>query len=537
VKKILIANRGEIAVRISRACREMGISPVAVYSDCDRTSLHVRYADEAYPIGPSPPGESYLRIDRLIDAARQARADAIHPGYGFLAENEDFAAACRDAGLTFIGPTPEVIALMGNKTAARATARRAGVPTVPGTDDPVPEGLPGNGKDERDQDESGARGADLRSLGVAPQTVEDDTIASIADRIGYPLLVKAVAGGGGKGMRAVSDPAELAGAIRAARSEARSAFGDAAVYLERQLKHPRHIEVQLLGDVQGTVVPFVERECSIQRRHQKVIEETPSLAVSPALRAAITSAACAVARAVSYTNAGTIEFLLDEDGDFYFLEMNTRLQVEHPVTEMVTGTDLVRAQIRIARGEPLDLDPARALAPVGHAIECRIYAEDPDNNFLPSPGRIQQLRAPAGPGIRDDSGAAAGLDVPIFYDPMISKLIAWAEDRPRAIARMYRALGEYLVGGIKTTVPFFRWLLVQPEFTQGAFHTTYLDDVLKARNGRPFVEPLPEIEDVAAIAAALREVLAQQAGETRASSASDSTAQRWKAQARTEGLR
>jgi acetyl-CoA carboxylase biotin carboxylase subunit len=509
VKKILIANRGEIAVRISRACREMGISPVAVYSECDRASLHVRCADEAYAIGPSPPRESYLRIDRLIDAAHQAHADAIHPGYGFLAENEDFAAACRDAGLTFIGPAPEVIALMGSKTAARAAARRAGVPIVPGTDDPVREDRP------------------------------EAEVARIAEEIGYPLLVKAVAGGGGKGMRTVSDPAELAGAIRAARSEARSAFGDAAIYLERQLKRPRHIEVQLLGDEHGTVVPFVERECSIQRRHQKVVEETPSLAVSPALRAAMTSAACAVARAVAYTNAGTIEFLLDEDGGFYFLEMNTRLQVEHPVTEMVTGIDLVRAQIRIARGEPLDLDPSRALTPMGHAIECRVYAEDPDNNFLPSPGRIRRLRAPAGPGIRDDSGATAGLDVPIFYDPMISKLIAWAEDRPQAVARMRRALGEYLVAGIKTTVPFFRWLLLQPEFDRGAFHTAYLDEVLKARNGRPFVEPSPEFEDVAAIAAALQGGLAPQtAGDARSVPVSgDSTAQRWKAQARTEGLR
>ena len=505
MKKILIANRGEIAVRIIRACREMGIAPVAVYSECDRTALHVRCADEAYAIGASAPRESYLRIDAIVSAARRAGVDAVHPGYGFLAENEDFAAACRDAGLTFIGPSPEAIALMGSKTAARAAAARAGVPVVPGTED--------------------ALSAD----------VSDAAIARLADGIGYPLLVKAVAGGGGKGMRTVSDRTDLAGAVRAARSEAASAFGDPHVYLERRLVRPRHIEVQLLGDQHGTVVPFVERECSIQRRHQKVIEETPSLAVSHPLRQALTAAAAAVARAVDYTNAGTIEFLLDEDGTFYFLEMNTRLQVEHPITEMVTGLDLVRWQIRIARGERLDIDPERALTPAGHAIECRIYAEDPDNNFLPAPGRILQLRAPAGPGIRDDSGATAGLDVPIFYDPMISKLIAWAEDRPRAVARMRRALGEYLVTGIKTTVPFFTWLLDQPEFVDGRFHTTYLDEVLASRNGRPFVEAASEVEDVAAMAVALQ--AAMSAAPDVEAAAADAAARRWKMQARAEGLR
>ena len=509
MKKILIANRGEIAVRIIRACRELGVSPVAVYSECDRTALHVRFADEAYAIGPSAPRESYLRIDAIIDAAKRSGADGVHPGYGFLAENEDFAAAVRDAGLTFIGPTPKAIETMGSKTAARTAARAAGVPVVPGTEDPI-----------------------------APD-VPDAEIAKAAAAIGYPLLVKAVAGGGGKGMRTVTDPADLAGAVRAARSEAGAAFGDAAVYLERRLTRPRHIEVQLLGDQHGTVLPFVERECSIQRRHQKVVEETPSLAVSPTLRAAMTAAAAAVATAVGYTNAGTIEFLLDEDGRFYFLEMNTRLQVEHPITEMVTGLDLVRWQIRIARGERLDVDPAQLLTPRGHAIECRIYAEDPDNNFLPSPGRIQQLRVPAGPGIRDDSGATAGLDVPIFYDPMISKLVAWAEDRPLAISRMRRALGEYLVTGIKTTVPFFSWLLAQPEFAEGRFHTTYLDEVLKTRNGRPFVEVPPDVEEIAAIAAALEAVLSPSAlsADAPGAPAANVTVRRWRAQARAEGLR
>jgi len=504
VKKILIANRGEIAVRIIRACREMDIVPVAVYSDCDRVALHVRLADEAIAIGPSTPRESYLRIDRLIDAARASGADAVHPGYGFLAENRDFAAACRDAGLTFIGPTPEAIALMGSKTAARAVATTAGVPVVPGTAEALP------------PDET------------------DAGVERTASAIGFPLLVKAVAGGGGKGMRTVADPGDLLTAIRAARSEAGTAFGDTAVYLERRLVRPRHVEVQLLGDAHGTVVPFVERECSIQRRHQKVVEETPSLAVTPALRERLTSAAAAVARAASYSNAGTIEFLLDEDGRFYFLEMNTRLQVEHPITEMVTGQDLVRWQIRIARGERLDLDPRAAQTPNGHAIECRIYAEDPDNNFLPSPGRIVSLRTPSGPGIRDDGAAAAGLDVPIFYDPLISKLIAWADDRPRAIARMRRALGEYVVAGIRTTIPFFEWLLDQPDFRAGRFHTTYLDEVLAARNGRPFVEAPAAIEDVAAIAAVLHTATTTADGD---SDAAAPAAQRWKAQARIEGLR
>jgi acetyl-CoA carboxylase biotin carboxylase subunit len=508
VRKILIANRGEIAVRIIRACREMDLSPVAVYSECDRTALHVRYADEAYPIGASAPRDSYLSIDRIIGAARRSGADAVHPGYGFLAENEEFAAAVGRAGLVFIGPTPAAIGTMGSKTAARAAARRAGVSVVPGTEEPL--------------------GGDR----------SDAAVAGIAQSIGYPLLVKAVAGGGGKGMRSVAEPADLVGALRAARSEAGAAFGDSSVYLEKQIVGPRHIEVQLLGDTHGTVLPFVERECSIQRRHQKVVEETPSPAVSPTLRSAMTSAAAAVARAVGYTNAGTIEFLLDEDGGFYFLEMNTRLQVEHPITEMVTSTDIVRWQIRIARGERLDIDPEALLRPNGHALECRIYAEDPDNNFLPSPGRILQLRTPAGPGVRDDSGVAAGLEVPIFYDPMISKLIAWAEDRPRTIARMRRALREYLVSGIKTTVPFFTWLLAQPEFASGRFNTTYLDDVLRTRNGRRFVEPSAETEEIAAAAAAVHAVLSPAslaAGGSRADGVA--VGHRWRTQARFEGLR
>ena len=516
MKKILIANRGEIAVRIGRACREMGISPVAVYSECDRTALHVRLADEAYAIGGSAPRDSYLRIDRILDAAKKSGADAVHPGYGFLAEQASFARAVQDAGLTFIGPTPETIAVMGSKTAARAAAARAHVPVVPGTSDPI------------------------------PAAISDRELEELARSIGYPVLVKAVSGGGGKGMRTILDPEDLVGAVRAARSEADAAFGDAAVYLERRLTRPRHIEVQVLGDQHGTVLPFVERECSIQRRHQKVVEETPSVAVTPALRRALAEAAAAVSRAVGYTNAGTVEFLVDagdpggpggSGGQFFFLEMNTRLQVEHAITEMVSGIDLVQWQIRIARGERLDLDPDSLLTPKGHAIECRIYAEDPDNHFLPSPGRILALRAPAGPGIRDDSGVAAGNDVPIFYDPLISKLVAWAEDRPRAIARARRALGEYVVGGIKTTLPFFVWLLEQPEFAAGRFHTTYLDEVLASPNRRPFVDPGPGVEDAAVVAATLDAVLsARGTPEKGVRPLFGAAGSRWKDRTRLEGV-
>ncbi|HEY6361647.1 MAG TPA: acetyl-CoA carboxylase biotin carboxylase subunit [Vicinamibacterales bacterium] len=500
MRKILVANRGEIAVRIIRACRDMGIASVAVYSECDRAALHVRMADEAVAIGPNPPAESYLRTGTIVDAARASGADAVHPGYGFLAENEDFAAACREAGVTFIGPSPEAIALMGSKTAARRVAIAAGVPVVPGTEE--------------------ALGAEVP---VA-------AIASLADRIGYPIMIKAVAGGGGKGMRLVAGPGDLAGALRAARSEAGAAFGDSAVYLERRLLRPRHIEVQLLADAHGTVLPFVERECSIQRRHQKVIEETPSPVVSSGARARLTEAAAAVARSAGYTNAGTIEFLLDEDGRFYFLEMNTRLQVEHPVTEMVTGVDLVQWQIRIARGERLDLDRGTLLAPRGHSIECRIYAEDPDAGFMPSPGRITALRVPDGPGVRDDSGVEAGGEVPIHYDPLVSKLVTWGADRPQAIARMQRALREYDVRGIRTTVPFFKWMLQQPAFADAQFHTGYLDEVLQQRQGIPFLTAEPSLEEVAAIAAAVTAA-------SRVKPEATVPRSEWQARARVEGLR
>jgi acetyl-CoA carboxylase biotin carboxylase subunit len=501
LQKILIANRGEIAVRVIRACRDMGLRSVAVFSECDRAARHVRMADEAVAIGGNAPADSYLSIARIVGAATRTGADAVHPGYGFLAENEDFAAACVDAGLTFIGPTPQVIALMGSKTAARQAAIAAGVPVVPGTEAPL--------------------GADVAL----------DEIATVAERVGYPVMLKAVAGGGGKGMRVVTAAGELAGAVRAARSEAGAAFGDSSIYVERRLLQPRHIEVQLLGDHYGRVLPFVERECSIQRRHQKVIEETPSPVVTPALRARLTSAAATVARSVGYTNAGTIEFLLDSDGSFYLIEMNTRLQVEHPITEMVTGVDLVAWQIRIARGERLDLGTDTLLAPRGHAIECRIYAEDPDAGFLPSPGRITGLRVPSGPGIRDDSGAEEGGEVPIYYDPLISKLVARGEDRPEAIARMARALREYEVRGIRTTVPFFRWMLAQPAFLSATFHTGYLDEVLQQRQGEPFEIPDEDVEEVAAIAAALHALAPPQPP------AGGRVASAWTRHGRLEGLR
>jgi acetyl-CoA carboxylase, biotin carboxylase subunit len=502
VKKILIANRGEIAVRVIRACRDMGIRSVAIYSDCDRAALHVRMADEAWPVGPSAPRESYLRIDKIVDVAKRSGADAVHPGYGFLAENEDFAAACRDAGITFIGPSPQAIALMGSKTAARQAAIRAGVPVVPGSEEPL----------------------DAR--------VSDADAIAIANRIGYPVMLKAVAGGGGKGMRVVTSAEELPSALRAARSEAGAAFGDSAVYFERRITSPRHVEVQLLGDYHGTLLPFVERECTIQRRHQKVIEESPSTVVSPELRRRMTSAAVAVARSVNYSNAGTIEFLLDPDGEFFFLEMNSRLQVEHPITEMVTGVDLVQWQVRIARGEKLTLDPDTLLTPRGHAIECRIYAEDPDNGFLPSPGRIQSLRVPNGPGVRDDSGMSEGGEVPIFYDPMISKLAAWGETRSQALARMRRALAEYEVRGIKTTIPFFEWVLHDEDFVAGRFDTGFIDRTLGARNGDPLRVPDEEHQEFAAIAAALAQIA--RAPET-ASAPAD--ASRWRATGRVEALR
>ena len=521
--KILIANRGEIAVRVVRACRDLGLGSVAVFSECDRSARHVRMADEAVAIGGNAPADSYLRIDRILDAARVTGADAVHPGYGFLSEDEDFARACRDAGLTFIGPTPEAVARVGNKTMARQIAASAGVPVVLGTEE--------------------AFGPDA----------SDAELAAAARRIGYPVLIKAVAGGGGKGMRVVTNPAELPSAIRLARSEAATAFADSAVYLERCLQRPRHVEIQILADQHGNIRPFVERECSIQRRHQKVIEESPSPVVDLALRARLADAAVAVARAAGYTNAGTVEFLLDEDGHFFFLEVNARLQVEHPVTEVVSGVDLVRWQIRIADGERLTLSLDDTLTASGHAIECRVYAEDPDLGFLPSPGRIVALRAPTGPGVRDDSWVESGTEIPVYYDSLLSKVIVWGEDRLQATARMRRALSEYEIQGLRSTIPFSQWLLARPEFIEARFHTSYLDEVLQQRAGEPFSELDPSLEEVAAIAAGLVEaslpafagggadapsrVISGVSGPDRHHLDATSLERSWKARARRESLR
>jgi len=474
-KKILIANRGEIAVRVLRACRELGVAAVVVYSDADRTSLHVRLADEAYRIGPAPSRSSYLSIDSVLGAARAAGCDAVHPGYGFLAENPAFARACASAGLAFIGPSAEAMERLGSKTGARHVARETGVPTVPGTLDPIDSA---------------------------------DAAMAKARETGFPIVLKAVAGGGGKGMRVVEREHELATAWRDAASEAENSFGDGRLYLERYLPRPRHIEIQILGDHHGQMVYLGERECSVQRRHQKVLEEAPSPVMDADLRLAMGQAAVKLARAGGYTNAGTVEFLVDGDRRFYFLEMNTRLQVEHPVTEAVTSLDLVKLQIRIAAGEKLALKQ-EDVALRGHAIECRIYAEDPENNFFPSPGKILDCRVPSGPGIRLDDGAYTGWTVPNEYDPMLGKLIAWGADRAEAIARMRRALDEYYVTGIKTNLALFRAILSSPDFQEAEVYTRWLDDFLLHAHGRsagakkPDPTPDPPAENAALLSAAL----------------------------------
>ena len=466
-RKILIANRGEIAVRILRACRELGIRSAAVFSEADRNSLHVRLADEAYPIGPAASRESYLRIDKVMEVARHAACDAIHPGYGFLAENAALPRACTDAGITFIGPSAEAMEALGAKTAGRQLARRAGVPTVPGTNDPIED----------------------------PQQAQ-----ALARSMGYPVLLKAVAGGGGKGMRQVTADSDFAAAYRDASSEAFNAFGNAEVYVEKYLDRPRHIEIQVLADAHGRVVSLGERECSVQRRHQKVIEEAPSPIMTPELRKRMGDAAVRLARAGGYTNAGTVEFLVDAHYDFYFLEVNTRLQVEHPVTEQVTGLDLVKLQIAIAAGHRLPF-AWETITPRGHAMEVRLYAEDPENGFFPSPGKILSRHAPTGPGIRLDEGVYEGWTVPMEYDPLLSKLIAWGNSREETISRLRRALEEYSVTGIKTNAPLFRRILAEPDFLRAEIHTKWLDEVL----GRPLpVAPDDATgRDAAAIAAAL----------------------------------
>jgi len=444
--KVLIANRGEIAVRIIRTCRELGIASAAVYSEADRESLHVLLADEAVLLGPAPAAESYLAIERIIAAARASGADAVHPGYGFLAENARLAEACAGAGLVFIGPPPAAIRSMGDKMAARRVALQMKVPVVPGTEHPL-----------RDDAEA----------------------ARAAAEIGYPIMIKAARGGGGKGMRLVRAPGELAGALRTARSEAGAAFGDAAVYVERYVEEPRHIEIQVLADGHGGIVHLGERECSIQRRHQKLVEESPSPLLDADLRRRMGEAACRVAAAAGYVNAGTVEFLVDRDRRFYFLEMNTRLQVEHPVTELVTGRDLVKEQLRIAAGEKLGFAQDDVVRH-GWAIECRINAEDPAAGFIPSPGRIASLRPASGPWVRDDSGVYGGYTIPRFYDTLMAKLIVWAPDRDTAVARMARALAEYQVVGVTTTIPLLRRIMGHEDFIAGRLSTHFLDRLVES---------------------------------------------------------
>jgi acetyl-CoA carboxylase biotin carboxylase subunit len=502
--KILIANRGEIALRVIRACRELGVKSVAVYSEADARAPHVREADEAVLIGPAPSSESYLKGDTIIAAAKKTGAEAIHPGYGFLAEREWFARAVREAGLVFIGPPAEAIAAMGSKTAARELAIKAGTPVVPGTITAL-----------RDAEEA----------------------STVAETFGYPVLLKAAAGGGGKGMRVVHKREDLASALESAQREARNAFGDDAVYVEKYIVGPRHVEIQILGDSYGTMLYLGERECSVQRRHQKMIEEAPSIAVTPELRFRMGTAAVAAAKAAGYVNAGTCEFLLDASGDFYFLEMNTRIQVEHPVTELVTGVDLVQWQIRIAAGERLPFKQTE-LVPRGWAIECRITSEDPANGFLPSTGRVQYLHVPSGPGVRWDGGIETGSEITLYYDPMLAKLIVWAPTRLEAVARMHRALLELTIEGVDTSRDFHLRVMEDAEFRSGAIEIQWLErrlpDLLSRKSDRDGMVR-------AAIAAALlaerdRSAPRRTANVPAASPAADQTST-WLRTARLESLR
>lgn len=472
--KVLIANRGEIAVRILRACRELGVQTVAVYSEADRKALHVRYADESYLLGPAAGRDSYLRADKIIQIALQSGAGAIHPGYGFLAERADFAQACQDAGLVFIGPKPSSIAAMGDKAVARATVSAAGVPVVPGTE--------GEG------------------------ALSDDELLSLAPKIGFPLLVKATAGGGGKGMREVRDQDEMPALLHAARREAEAAFGDGNVYLEKLVEGARHVEIQILADHFGNTIFLGERECSIQRRHQKLLEEAPSPFINDDedLRQRMGEVAVRAAQAVGYTSAGTIEFLVDKERNFYFLEMNTRLQVEHPVTEMVTGVDIVKEQIRIARDRPLRLTQDQVRLK-GWAIECRINAEDPYNNFLPSTGRITHVLQPTGPGVRIDSGIFPGIEISPYYDSLIAKLIVWGETRAEAILRMRRALEEFIVIGVRTNIPFHQNLMDSTRFIAGQFDTRFVEERFIATNAETDQDDRLQIPAILATLVAHRE--------------------------------
>ncbi len=499
MQRVLVANRGEIALRIIRACHEEGLEAVAVYSDADRLSPHVRAADAAVPIGPAPAAESYLDIERLLDAARRTGADAVHPGYGFLAERAEFAEAVAEAGLQFVGPQAQAIRAMGEKTAARRLMAGAGVPIVPGTTAPV-----------------------------------EDAEAAVrqAEALGYPVMLKAAAGGGGRGMRRANSASEVRELFRQASSEARSAFGDGSLYLEKLIERPRHVEVQILADRYGAVTHVGERECSIQRRHQKLIEEAPSPAVSPALRQAMGEAAMQAARAVGYQSAGTVEFLLAPSGEFYFLEMNTRIQVEHPVTELVYGVDLVRQQLRIAAGQalPFGWPPA----PRGHAIECRLTSEDPRQGFLPSTGRVEFLRVPAGPGVRWDGGIEAGTEVSLYYDPLLAKLIVWAETREEALRRMARALDELIVVGVRTSQPLHRRVLADPEFQSGEYDVSYLE-----RSGARLLETAadPAELELLAVAVALAEATVARPAAPGDAVRAASGARGWLDAARREGLR
>ncbi|GIV57990.1 MAG: acetyl-CoA carboxylase biotin carboxylase subunit [Rhodothermaceae bacterium] len=466
IQKVLIANRGEIAVRVIRTCRELGLATVAVFSEPDRTAPHVRLADEAYLLGPAPSAQSYLVQEKILEVARRSGADAVHPGYGFLSENADFAEACAAAGLVFIGPPPAAIRAMGDKTAARRLMEEAGVPMAPGTTDAID---------------------------------DPDEAARIAEAIGYPVLIKAAAGGGGKGMRIVETPSEFHRTMEAARREAQAAFGDGRVFIEKYIVEPRHIEFQILADAHGNVVHLFERECSIQRRHQKVIEEAPSSVLTPEVRARMGEAAVQAARSCGYVNAGTVEFLVDRDLNFYFMEMNTRLQVEHPVTEWITGLDLVAEQIRIAEGAPLGYTQAD-LSIHGHAIECRVYAEDPENNFLPAPGPLHRHVPPSGFGVRVDAGVEQGGEVLIHYDPMIAKLTTWGRTREEAIRRMRRALDEYEVAGVRTTIPFCRFVMDHEAFCSGRFSTHFVAEHFDPKHLTP---DDPALDAAAALAAVL----------------------------------
>ncbi len=509
-EKVLIVNRGEIAVRIIRACREVGLKSVAVYSDADRTARHVRMADEAYHIGPSPARESYLNIPKLLEVAQTSGAKAIHPGYGFLAENAAFADACAEAGLIFVGPTGDAMRAVGEKTSARRVAQKAGVPIVPG----------------------------------ATTGLEDAREAiTLAGQLGYPVMLKAAAGGGGMGQRIVHDPKEMEASLRAARSEAASAFGDSEVYMEKVIMPARHIEMQIIGDTRGTIVHLGERECSVQRRRQKLIEESPSVALDEELRAQFAEAAITVARAIGYTNAGTCEFLLGPDRQFYFLEVNTRLQVEHPVTEWRTGLDLVKEQLRVAAGLPLSFTQEQVQFR-GHAIECRITAEDPYRRFLPGAGTITAYQEPAGPGVRVDSGAFAGMEVPLFYDSLLAKLITWGEDRSEAIARMRRALEEYTIMGVSTTIPFHQFAMQHPRFVSGDLSTGWVAETWgesgeKAAQDTQADDSALSPEAVAALAAALVDQEAGAAARRRFHPAGENGSERspWREAGRRAALR